>query len=418
VVIAGAGLKGPAVAQCSAPITRKIAIAITTPVLASGGIAVRAEESQKLPKTFSARRPALAKYLVLTKQNAKIAAQSRGSAEGITLQPYSEIEAKSIEWLWKNRIPCGALTIFAGDPGVGKSLGTVDLTARVSRGLPWPDESGNAPLGDVIILSCEDDHEMTIRPRLDAAGADVSRVYRLCALTAGKDGKRTERIFNLEKDVEQLHKALCRYPDAKLIVIDPVSAYLKGVNDFKEAEVRQALAPLIMLASETGIAVIGIKHFNKDSEKQAMYRMSGSIGYVAVARAAWIFVSDPDDESRTLLLVVKSNLGPKVDGLKFRIMKREDALAPRIEWLGATEMGAEDALKEKRGPRGEKLEEAKQFLTKLLYDSGMGAANSKEIMRQAKAVGIAERTIWRAKKELKLVAEECAGEWRWLLPAD
>jgi hypothetical protein len=78
------------------------------------------------------RKPALARYLVLTKQSAKIAAQSRGSAEGITLQPYSEIEARSIEWLWKNRIPCGALTIFAGDPGVGKSLGTVDLTARVS----------------------------------------------------------------------------------------------------------------------------------------------------------------------------------------------------------------------------------------------------------------------------------------------
>jgi len=104
--------------------------------------------------------------------------------------------------------------------------------------------------------------------------------------------------------------------------------------------------------AQAGIAVIGIKHFNKDSEKGAMYRSSGSIGYVAVARAVWVFVADKEDESRTLMLMVKSNLGPKMDGLAFKIAKRKDAIGARIEWLGPANISAEDALSSQPGPKG------------------------------------------------------------------
>jgi putative DNA primase/helicase len=343
----------------------------------------------------------------------------RAPVPEIALQSYSKIEPKSPEWLWKDRIPCRALTIHAGDPGVGKSMGAIDLAARVSRGSPWPDGSGNAPLGDVIILSSEDDHEMTIRPRLDAAGADVAHVHRLCASTRSKDGKRMERTFNLEEDVKQLRLLLYDVPDTKLIIVDPISSYLGKINDSKELEVRQALGPLIALAAENGIPVVGIKHFNKDSEKAAIYRPGGSIGYVAVARAASIFVKDPKNESRSLMLMIKSNLGPKPDGLAYRLVKGDRDLAAHIEWLGLVGTDADEALSSAPGPKGERLDEAKQFLRLVLKD---GSEPVKEIQRQARAAGIQWRTVWRAKEELGVRAEKkgfgADGEWLWMLNDD
>ena len=231
--------------------------------------------------------------------------------------------------------------------------------------------------------------------------------------------KGTERQFNLKTDVQTLQQVLRHYPNVKMIVVDPISAYIGDTNDYKDAEVRQMLAPLIKLATDTGIALIAIKHFNKDSEKTAMQRSSGSIAYVAVARAALVFVPDPENESQTLMLMVKSNLGLRADGLAFNITKRDAALAARIEWRGSTKISAEEALRGKPGPKGEKLESAKEFLTKLLIDSGIGAVPSKEIIRLAAAAGFKEKTIRRAKVELKLKAElDGHRRWVWSLPAD
>jgi len=335
--------------------------------------------------------------------------------EEIALRPFSEIEPKPGQWLWKDRVPRGALTLFTGIPGLGKSLSTDDMAARVSRGSPWPDRSGNAPLGDVIILCAEDSSEHTIRPRLDEAGADVSRVHELRAFTPKAKG-RTERQFNLEQDVVRLRKALERYPDTKLIIIDPVSAYIGETNEFKDADVRRMLTPLAKLADDMGIAVIGIKHFNKASDMAVMFRSSGSIAYVAMARAAWAFVADPSDTSKTLMLMIKSNLGPKMDGLAFRTVKLEGALAPRVEWLGVTRVSAEEALRLKPGPKGEQLEEAKQFLREVLSD---GSELANEIERQAEDAGLSWDTVKRAKKELGIFSEkEGVQGWRWRLEAD
>jgi putative DNA primase/helicase len=334
--------------------------------------------------------------------------------EQIALRPFSDIEPKPVQWLWTNRIPCGGPTLFTGIPGVGKSLATDDIAARVSRGLPWPDGSGNAPLGDVIILCAEDSSEHTIRPRLDEAGADVSRVHELRAFTSTAK-ERTERQFNLEKDVARLRKALQCYPNTKLIIIDPISAYIGDRNEFKDAEVRQMLAPLAKLADDLSIAVIGIKHFNKAADMSVMFRSSGSIAYVAMARAAWAFVPDPKD-SRTLMLQVKSNLGPKVEGLAFRVVKRDGAFAPAVEWLGSTAISAEEALNGKPGPKGERLEEAKHFLKELL--SG-GSKPVNEIKTQAREAGISWDTLRRAKDALNIFSEkDGANGWRWKLEDD
>jgi hypothetical protein len=92
------------------------------------------------------------------------------------LVPAASLTPLRVEWLWPSRVPLSAVTLLDGDPGLGKSTLTIDLSARTSRGWAMPPEPGGVQVAepaDVVLLSAEDDPQRTIRPRLDAAGADV-----------------------------------------------------------------------------------------------------------------------------------------------------------------------------------------------------------------------------------------------------
>ena len=104
--------------------------------------------------------------------------------------------------------------------------------------------------GSVIILANEDDAARTIRPRLDAAGADTSKVHIVEGVV--RDGQRPD-LFQLDTDVAYLRARAQEIGDVRLIIIDPPSAYLGAkVDAHKESDVRRVLAPLSQLAQETG----------------------------------------------------------------------------------------------------------------------------------------------------------------------
>jgi RecA-family ATPase len=114
----------------------------------------------------------------------------------------------------------------------------------VTRGFAFPDGE-KCEMGEVIFLSAKDDPADTIRPRLDAAGADVSRAHILEAVRVTlADGAQTEKAFNLETDLAALEAVLRHHPGVRLIVIDPISAYLGGVDSHSNAEVRAYLRHL------------------------------------------------------------------------------------------------------------------------------------------------------------------------------
>ncbi len=169
----------------------------------------------------------------------------------------SEVMPKSISWLWPNRIALGKLSIIAGDPGLGKSLMALDIAAHVTRGKPWPVDQTPCPSGEVVLLSAEDDIADTIRPRLDAVHADVSKVHVLTTVKT-KDPETNEvceRMVSLRKDIFLLSRMLSDYPECVLVIIDPLSAYLGGVDSHKNADVREFLAPLSNLAEKQGVAI-------------------------------------------------------------------------------------------------------------------------------------------------------------------
>ena len=214
--------------------------------------------------------------------------------------------------------------MFAGHPGLGKSQAMISMAAIVTTGGTWPVDRAPCERGSVIILSAEDDAEDTIRPRLEAAGADLDRVYILEAIREpNKDGTLTTRPFNLTADIDRLSELAEKLGDVALIVIDPITAYLGGVDSHKNAEVRAVLATLAAMAAESGAAIVCVSHLNKAGGTEALLRVMGSLGFVAAARGAYLVAKDPEDETRRLFLPMKNNLAEDRGGLAFRVKGRD-----------------------------------------------------------------------------------------------
>jgi hypothetical protein len=341
---------------------------------------------------------------------------------GLILERMDTIAPEPIRWLWPERIPLAKVTVIAGDPKLGKSTVGLDIVARLSRGGPWPEALDfRHEQAASIILSAEDDPADTIRPRLDAAGADVSRVHVLRAVRDRADG--LERIFSLVRDLPHLEHALREMRDVRLVLIDPATAYLDGTESHKNADVRALLAPLATLAAEHSVAVLLVLHLNKNGNGgPALYRISGSLAFAAAARSVLFVSKDPENPSRRFLLPGGSNLGSDVGGLAFTLGRAEGALAPAVLWeRGAVRQDLDDLLEAQSGgaearERRSARAEAERFLREKLAD---GPVDAKEIVRDASAAGVAKRTLDRAKADLGVTSRAPpfkGGPWAWELP--
>ncbi|PYP91697.1 MAG: hypothetical protein DMG65_06535 [Candidatus Angelobacter sp. Gp1-AA117] len=324
----------------------------------------------------------------------------------------SDVAPTKVRWLWPNRVPLGKLTMFVGDPGIGKSFVALDLAARVSTG-----SNEVTSCGDVILLSAEDDPADTIRPRLDSVKADTARIHYLKSVRTSDNGTQRERMFRLTQDIAQIAEALNRHPQTKLVIIDPLSAYMGGVDGNKDEDVRSILAPLAELAAKYGVAIVCIKHMNKAEEKSAMYRAGGSIAYIAAVRIAWMFLKDRNNPQRNFMLPLKCNIGPTPDGVAYSIQETDSG--PRVVWESQPiKVNLEDALRPAVPNRETKLEKAKKWLSELLAD---GPLSSNDVDEAATKAGFSLATLRRASEEINVARTRAGfgqnGQWQCSLPS-
>lgn len=334
----------------------------------------------------------------------------------------SDVTPQPIRWLWPGKIALGKPTLIAGDPGLGKSMLTVSLAAHVSTGRDWPAIGGRCPQGDVLFVSAEDDPADTIRPRLDAAGANPRRVHLVGGVVSlNAAGDPEQRLLSLRRDIEPVREAALALPELRLIVVDPVSAYLDGADSHNNAEVRGLIAPLSELASSLDAAVVFVTHLNKGgSGGSALYRATGSLAFVAAARAAFLVSKDKADPARRLFLPLKNNLGPDMSGMSYRIEELDGV--PFVKWdAEPITVTADDALG--RDDNADDCEstlaaDAADWLRDVL---SLGPVASDDIKKHAKAAGYSWATIRRAQaacgvKPQRVGGVGGAGSWRWTLP--
>lgn len=314
---------------------------------------------------------------------------------------FADIKSVPIDWLWKDRIAFGKLTMFVGDPNLGKSLITCDCATRVSKGFPFPLDNCNPPIGDVIFLSAEDDLADTIKPRLEAMEADCTRIHTIRAIQEeNAEGELIECIFSLKRDIVALEELLINFSNCRLIIIDPISAYLDGTDSNKNSDIRGLLAPLTKLAEKFKVAIILISHLNKNSGENALYRTTGSLAFIATVRTAHIVIKDKNNPERILFMPLKNNISKVKTGLAYSIITAENG-APIIAWGDEPiTITVDEALtlpesKEKRTA----TDEAVDFLRDLLAD---GSIKANEVIEQGKQVGINERVLRQACKKLNI----------------
>ncbi|GIW82601.1 MAG: hypothetical protein KatS3mg105_4408 [Gemmatales bacterium] len=325
----------------------------------------------------------------------------------------ASVHAEPVSWLWPGWIPRGTLTLMDGDPGLGKSTLTLDLAARVSRGWEMPPAAGpcvGAEPGGVLLLSAEDDLARVIRPRLDAAGADVSRIHALQAIAVGDE----RRPPILPADLVRIEPLIGDY-GIELVIVDPFMAFLDAtIDSHRDHDVRRCLHALKELAERSGVAILLIRHLNKLNHSTAMYRGGGSIGIIGAVRSGLIVGRDPHNEHVRVLASVKSNLGPVPRSLAYALEPCGDVA--RIGWIGETDLGPDDILARPEKPRTAFAErEAEEWLRSQLAAGPVSAA---ELVDKAEADGISKRTLDRAKKAIGVRSSKNSftGEWHWELP--
>ncbi len=325
------------------------------------------------------------------------------------------IPAETLRWLWPARVPLGKITILSGDPGLGKSLVTLAIAAAVSRGAAWPCHEGTAPQGDVVLVSAEDDPADTIRPRLEAAGADLQRVHVLDGIEyIDDDGMPQRRPWSFT-DVAVLETRLRALPDCSLLIVDPLSAYLGGTDSHVNADVRALLAPLAEMAARCGVAVLCVSHLNKGSGP-AIYRTTGSLAFVAAARSVFAVAKDKNHANRRLVLPIKCNLAKDSTGLAYTIAEINGA--PVIAWESApVTISAEEALATEDNESRSQTDEAVDWLRQEL---ATGPAKAGDVQKQSRLAGISEKSLRCARERLAIHPRksEFSGGWTWELPED
>ncbi len=334
------------------------------------------------------------------------------ASDAIAWTKLTGVEPEEIEWLWWHRFPLGKVSIIGGLPGLGKSFVTLDMAARVSRSGPWPDlPNRDNPAGNVLLFNLEDGLGDTIRPRLDHARADLERINAIEGVR--EQGKDEPRIFDVQRDAPLLEEHIEHIGDVRLVVIDPLTGYLPGVDAHRDNNVRSAIYPLVQMAKRHDLAVIVVMHLRKAEAAQAINRVSGSVAFTALARAVWLVGEHPDDPDVRLLLPTKMNVAKPAPGLRFRIVE-----PGRVEWLGDTDITADEAFAPVHED-GPKVKEAMSWLEKALAN---GAERATDIVKQAKQNGISTRTLERAKPRLRINSERVAtggkDVWFWSLPTE
>jgi hypothetical protein len=342
----------------------------------------------------------------------------------------ADVEIEEYDWVWPSRFALKKIGLLVGLPDEGKGLTISDIAARITRGAMWPCGEGQAPLGNVIVLSAEDDIADTIVPRLIAAGADLSRITVLKMMR----DTESERMFSLVTDLPVLRQKILEIGNVVMIIIDPVTAYLGvgKVDSFRATDVRAVLSPLKELAEELRVAVLGIMHFNKKTDvTNILLRISDSLAYGAASRHVYAIVNDPDNHRR-LFVRGKNNLAHHDQKtLAFSIDTREVGTDKRTEnpirrpyiiWhdepVDITAVEAMQAASENKSPSAR--DDAKQFLKIFLSN---GPIDSTETKTAAKENGISVATLRRAQRDLHIdvkhdgpIDDKGDRSWRWHLP--
>lgn len=319
----------------------------------------------------------------------------------------ADIEPEEVDWIWYGRLARGKLTILEGRPDEGKTSLALDLAARVSTGAPMPGSTTRRAPAGVVVVSAEDGLADTIRPRLEAAGANLTLTL----------AARSDESPSLDPHGLQWLRKACARVDAALVILDPLVALMPGAIDaHRDQDVRRMLRPLRALGEDCRVAVLAIRHLRKAMAASVKDAGGGSVGIGAAARVVMLAAPDPDhpDDRHHVLARVKGNLTAPWPSVTYELVGAAGTV--RVEWGGESTQTAETllaAVGDAEDPGA--VDAAMALVREVLAD---GPVASSQLDRAARAAGVAERTLRRARARLGVRASRIGHGWSVCLPED
>ena len=293
----------------------------------------------------------------------------------------SDVKLTPVNWLWKPYLPFGKLSVLQGNPGEGKTYFAMHLAAACTNGKLLPNMERLKPF-NVIYQTAEDGLGDTVKPRLIEAGADLDRVLVI-----------DDSDVQLTLSDERIEKAIIEN-NAKLVIIDPIQAYLGADVDMNRAnEVRPIFMRLGQVAQRTGCAILLIGHLNKAAGMQSLQRGLGSIDIAAAVRSVMFIGKLKHDPTMRILTHEKSSLAPPGVSLAFSLGNEGG-----FRWIGEYDITADEMLSGIEPQRETKTQQAKDLICTLL--AGGKQVFSEDIDKAALERGIPGRTVRDAKREL------------------
>lgn len=306
---------------------------------------------------------------------------------------FKNIELMGVEWLWPGFIPRGKLTVLAGLQGIGKGFIVCDFLGRLSSGQAWPGEVEHPTpwKGYALYVTGEDDPRDTIKPRLMAAGADESRIGLLNGII-DEDGKLY--YLSLKHHIEAIRKQALE--GLSVLIIDPIVAFMSGVDTWKDASVRETLSLYAQVCTETGLTIVWVMHLRKSETHDLVHKIGGSIAFTAAARQVLLAV---ETVAGRYIGPLKTNIGPLSHSWEYTIPQTEKGV-PRITWMARAphiSLVAQEHYSDSEYEKS-KLAEAKDWLALRFEERAVWEA--KELRQQASENGISPRTLQRARAAL------------------
>jgi hypothetical protein len=342
-------------------------------------------------------------------------------------------------WLWRGKVPEGAVTLVAGRPKLGKSLLTVWLAAQLSRGLLEGDYRERP--GRTLLIAAEDPPDVIVKPRLIAAAADESLVGTLVQDRQDRQDRPREKVGGLGgldgagtyarritiPDEYRFLEQIVVENEIALVVLDPINSFITHkVDAHRDAEIRRVLDPLAAMSARRRFSALAVVHLNRRNDTDILNRITGSAGYGGSARSILTFGRHPENDAQRVVAAegnwqkeAQSDLFEIREVVVFPDAGADDQTQPTLVHIGVTDLESSDLVDQMNEDRTV-LEEAKDYL---LGELAGGPVPVGDLRRGADANGISWRTVERAKKLLGVEARRVstagtprgAGRWEWFL---
>lgn len=339
---------------------------------------------------------------------------------GVLLRSFADIDDDVPTWAWthdgKGRIPVGAMTLFAGRPGAGKSTAARWFAAQVTNGT-LPGEWYGTP-HNVAYIAAEESPKYSVKPSLRAAGADVARVFFPQAVTVAEDGETTSYHRIPTSAMSTLASEL-RAADVRLVIVDPLMSVLgDGVDAHRSNEVREHLTPWMNLAEQIDGVVLGIVHLNKSGNGDVVAGINGSSAFGELARAAFGFSKDPESaDGDRVMSQEKNSLGAEDLALTYRLTpvpvttaSGRTAEMPRFDIVGTSDRTVGDILrcKNQGGYDGDDSDEVRLVVLDYLESQG-GEAPAGDVLKATRAAGLSDQTVKNRRKQIGVQTRRATG---------